>query len=138
MVHKWVVLNHSWWQRWNIRNILQPALRCKNCLHPLVLYKGNVSINWPRAFLFFYDDVNVALFPIFRTYHILSDFVFSLVWNAILIILLDKHNVANHTVLILTATICQVWWCIALIIGLCYDIKSYSLMGKFWVWNKKK
>lgn len=30
------------------------------------------------------------------------------------IILLDKHDVANHTVLKLTATLCQVWWYIAL------------------------
>lgn len=52
--------------------------------------------------------------------HMCSDFIISLVWHAILIILLDKHNVANHA-LKLTATICQVWWCIALIINFCYN-----------------
>lgn len=44
----------------------------------------------------------ISIFPI------RSDFIISLVLTAILIIILERHNVANHAVLRLTATICQV------------------------------
>lgn len=42
------------------------------------------------------------------TFPIRSDFIISLVLTAILIILLERHNVANHAVLKLTATMSSV------------------------------
>lgn len=50
-------------------------------------------------------------------FHPYTVFIISQVGIAILIMLLERHNVANHAVLKLTATLCQVWWCIALIIS---------------------
>lgn len=54
---------------------------------------------------------------VFLYYYSYTVFIIFQVRMAILIMLLQRHNVANHTVLKLTAPWYQVWWCIALIIS---------------------
>lgn len=115
---------------------LAAVIKQRNCLLLLVLYNGYLSVIWTRAFLFFYwGECCYSMYFYFSTSPIyILHSIYSLVWNAILVILSDKHNVANHAVLKLTATLCQVWWYIALTIIFCSSIKRYTYCN-IWVWS---
>lgn len=105
------------WKRWR-----------KRTRRNIQLCDGYVSINWKQKkksfliFLWWGECFYVFLF--FHNSHMSSSFISS-VMKCNIIILLDEHNVANYTVIKLTATICQVWWCIALINTFSYSIKRY-------------